>query len=697
MIELSNKVEAVHLKRNAYLYVRQSTLRQVFENTESTKRQYALRQRAIDLGWRQEQITVIDSDLGESGASMVDRDGFRKLVAEVSMGRAGIVLGLEVSRLARNCADWHRLLELCAFNDTLILDEDGIYSPNVFNDRLLLGLKGTMSEAELHMIRMRMIHGVLSKARRGELRPFLPIGFVYDEENTVVLDPDQQVQQCIRLIFSLFHRTGSAYALLRHFRNEGLLFPLRPLYGPNRNELMWVPLQRCTVIRVLNNPRYAGAYFFGRTRGRRRPDGGRPSSSRAVPREQWHALIRDAHPGYISWEMFEANLRRLADNARAHLVELKAPPREGPALLQGLALCGNCGRKMGIRYHWRGDELVPDYMCQRMLIEKLEKACMVIPGANVDAAVSNLLLEAVSPVALEVSLAVQQELLTRLEEVDRLRMKQVERARYEANLAQRRYMQVQPENRLVADTLEEEWNHKLRLLEQAKLEYERQRSLDRQVLDEEKRGKIMALASDFPRLWNDPRTPTREKKRMVALMIEDVTLTRGTEITAHVRFKGGLTRTLTVPIALNAWKKYMTPPPVLAEIDRLLDEHTDAGVAKILNERGIASGRRMKFTGEIIAALRKGNNLRSRYERLRDRGMLDVNEMAALLGTCMRTIYVWHRQGRLRPHKYNDSGAYLYEPPETESPLLCSDRKYRRGKCAGPNVHSDDIEVQYEA
>jgi DNA invertase Pin-like site-specific DNA recombinase len=697
MIELGNKVTAFHLKRNAYLYVRQSTLRQVLEHTESTKRQYALRQRAVELGWRAEQVTVIDSDLGESGASMVDRDGFRKLVAEVSMGRAGIVLGLEVSRLARNCADWHRLLELCAFNDTLILDEDGIYNPNVFNDRLLLGLKGTMSEAELHMIRMRMIHGVLSKARRGELKPFLPIGFVYDEENNVVLDPDQQVQQCIHLIFSLFRRTGSAYALIRHFRNEGLLFPQRPLYGPNRNELVWVPLQRCAVMRVLNNPRYAGAFFFGRTRGRRRPDGGRPTCSKNVPREQWHALIRDAHPGYITWEIYEANLKKLEENARAHPINLKVPPREGPALLQGLALCGNCGRRMSIRYHWRGDELVPDYLCHRMLIEKLEKACMVIPGENVDAAVSKLLLQAVTPVALEVSLAVQQEMLTRLEEVDRLRLKQVDRARYEANLAQRRYMQVQPENRLVADTLEQEWNQKLRLLEQAKLEYERQRALDRQVLDEEKRGKIMALASDFPRLWNDPRTPVREKKRMMALMIEDVTLTRGTEITAHVRFKGGLTRTLSVPIALNAWKKYMTPPAVLAEIDHLLNEHTDAEVAKILNERGVASGRRMKFTGQIISALRRGNGLKSRYERLRERGMLDATEMATLLGTCMRTIYVWHRQGQLRPHKYNDSGAYLYERPEPGSALLCPDRKYRRGKYGGTNVHSANVEVQYEA
>jgi DNA invertase Pin-like site-specific DNA recombinase len=697
MIELGNKVTAVHLKRTAYLYVRQSTLRQVVEHTESTKRQYALKQRAVQLGWRAEQISVIDSDLGESGASMVDRDGFQKLVAEVSMGRAGIVLGLEVSRLARNSADWHRLLELCAFNDTLILDEDGIYNPAVFNDRLLLGLKGTMSEAELHVMRMRMIGGVLTKARRGELCPLLPIGLVYGQENSVVLDPDQQVQECIRLIFSLFHRTGSAYALVRHFRNKGLLFPQRPLYGPNRHELIWVPLQRSTVMRVLNNPRYAGAYFFGRTRGRRRPEGGRPISSKAVPREQWHALIRQAHPGYITWEIYEDNLRKLEENSRAHQVQLKVPPREGPALLQGMAICGNCGRRMSIRYHWRGAELVPDYLCQYQVVERLEKACMSIPGANVDAVISCLLAEAVTPVALEVSLAVQQELLSRLEEVDRLRLKQVERARYEANLAQRRYMQVEPENRLVADTLEAEWNHKLQVLAEARLEYERQRSLDRQLLDEEKRDRIMALASDFPRIWNDPKIPARERKRMVALMIEDVTLTRGTEISMHVRFKGGLTRTLVVPLALNAWKKYMTAPAVLAEIDRLLNEHTDAEVATILNGRGLASGRRMKFTGQIIGALRKGNHLKSRYERLRERGMLDVLEMAALLGASMRTIYVWHRQGRLRPHRYNDSGAYLYEAPEAGSPLLHSDRKYRRGKNTGTLVHSTNNEVQYEA
>jgi DNA invertase Pin-like site-specific DNA recombinase len=385
MMELGNKVTAVHLKRAAYLYVRQSTLRQVVEHTESTKRQYALKQRAVQLGWRPEQVVVIDSDLGESGASTVDRDGFQKLVAEVSMGRAGIVLGLEVSRLARNSADWHRLLEICAFNDTLILDEDGIYNPGVFNDRLLLGLKGTMSEAELHVMRMRMIGGVLTKARRGELCPLLPIGFMYDDENKVVLDSDRQVQESIRLVFSLFRRTGSAYALVRHFRDKGLLFPSRPLFGPNRHELIWVPLQRSTIMRVLNNPRYAGAFFFGRTRGRRRQDGGRPISSKPVPKEQWHALIRDAHPGYIDWETYEGNLKRLEENCRAHPIHLKVPPREGPALLQGLAICGNCGRRLSVRYHWRGTKLIPDYLCQYHTVEKLEKACMSIPSTLVDA------------------------------------------------------------------------------------------------------------------------------------------------------------------------------------------------------------------------------------------------------------------------------------------------------------------------
>lgn len=596
------------------------------------------------------------------------------------MGRVGIVLGLEVSRLARNSTDWHRLLEICAFTDTLILDEEGIYNPSSFNDRLLLGLKGTMSEAELHVMQMRMQGGVLTKAKRGELTPHLPMGLVYNDEGHAILDPDQQVQDCVRLIFATFRRTGSAYGVIKHFRRNNLFYPCRPLYGPRRGELYWTSIRRCQVINMLKNPRYAGAFFFGRTRGRRRPDGGRSTSCKPVPRDQWHALIKGAHPGYITWEEHEENLEKLERNARSHVIEFKVPPREGPALLQGLVLCGVCGRRMGIRYHWRGGAIVPDYICQYYSIECLDKPCQAVPGANVDAAVSTLLLEAVTPMALEVSLAVQQELLARLEEADRLRRKQVERARYEAQLAQRRYMLVDPENRLVADSLEAEWNAKLRAVAEAKLEYERQCAIDRKVFDEQERGEILSLATDFPRLWNDPKTPNRERKRMAHLILEDVTLSRGIEVTMHVRFKGGLTRTLTVPLAQNGWKKYMTAPEIITEIDHLLDDHTDSQIAQIFNERGMTSGRRLRFTGEIIAALRKRHNLKSRYDRLRTAGMLDTAEMAKLLGANMRTIYVWRRQGILRIHQYNHCGGCLYERPGRDSSLESADRRYRHGK-----------------
>ena len=333
---------------DAYLYVRQSTVRQVFENTESTRRQYALRERAVALGWPIERVIVIDSDLGKSGASSTDREGFQKLVGEVGMGRAGIVLGLEVSRLARNSTDWHRLLEICALSDTLILDEDGVYNPSDFNDRLLLGLKGTMSEAELHVMRARLRGGILNQARRGALKMALPVGLVYDPADHVVLDPDGQVQQSIVHLFETFERTGSASATVKHFREQGLRFPRRPRRGPHKGELLWEALRHWRVLRVLHNPRYAGAFVFGRTRTHKRPGGN--IKLEWLPREEWMVLLADAHPGYIAWEQFEVNQRRLRDNAQAHGAQRrKSPPREGPALLQGLAVCGVCGQRMTVR------------------------------------------------------------------------------------------------------------------------------------------------------------------------------------------------------------------------------------------------------------------------------------------------------------------------------------------------------------
>lgn len=518
-----HKVSARHLQRNAYLYVRQSTLRQVFENTESTERQYALRQRAVALGWPTERIVVIDSDQGQSGASMEGRDGFQKLVADVGMGRAGIVMGLEVSRLARNSSDWHRLLEICALAGTLILDEDGVYDPGHFNDRLLLGLKGTMSEAELHVLRARLRGGILSKAQRGELESPLPIGFCYDANSRVVLEPDKQVQETIRTFFRTFRRTGSAFATTRDFRARAIKFPRRARTGPAKGEIIWDDLDTSRALWLLHNPRYAGAFFFGRSRQRKHGDRG--GTFERLPREEWAALIPGAHTGYITWAEFEDNQRRLRENAQAQGSDRKrGPPREGPALLQGLVICGVCGERMTVRYNARDGKLLPTYTCQRRRIERGETACQLIPGQHIDDAVSRLLLDAVTPMALEVTLTVQTELESRAKEADRLSSHQVERARYEADLARRRFMKVDPDNRLVADELEAEWNRKLRALTDAQEDNERRRQSERVALDEGQRARILALSADLPKLWHEPTTPDRERKRIVRLLVEDVIL-----------------------------------------------------------------------------------------------------------------------------------------------------------------------------
>jgi len=309
------KVKPEHLKRNAYLYIRQSTLRQVLENSESTLRQYDLRQQAVALGWPIERIIVIDSDQGQSGATAADREGFQRLVTEVSLGRAGIVLGLEVSRLARNSSDWHRLLEICALTDTLILDEDVVYDPGHYNDRLLLGLKGTLSEAELHVIRARLQGGILNKARRGELQCPLPVGLTYNTEGRPILDPDQQVQQCLRLFFDTFRRTGSACGVVKAFRRKQLLFPQRLKKGPHKGELEWGALRHSQALNILHNPRYAGAFVYGRYRTRLKPNG--KETYTKLPKEQW-ILLKDVHPGYISWGQYEENVQRLQENAHAN-------------------------------------------------------------------------------------------------------------------------------------------------------------------------------------------------------------------------------------------------------------------------------------------------------------------------------------------------------------------------------------------
>lgn len=666
-IEAHQKITTGHLSRLAYLYVRQSTLRQVFENTESTKRQYALRDRAVALGWPLDRTVVIDSDLGQSGASAADREGFQRLVTEVSLGRVGIVLGLEVSRLARNNTDWHRLLELCALSDTLILDEDGLYDPAHFNDRLLLGLKGTMSEAELHVLKARLRGGILSRARRGELKQMVPVGFVHDAQDRVILDPDLQVQGAVRLFFETFRRTGSCLAVVKEFHAKELLFPRYLRSGAHKGELVWAELLHCRARQVIHNPRYAGAFVFGRTKHRRLPSG--KYSSRQVPSEEW-ILLRDMHPGYITWEEYLSNLERVKGNALAWSTERhKGPAREGTALLQGLVICGICGERMSVRYHLHHNQAVPNYWCGRRPLQRGEAShCQTIHGGALDAAISDIVIEAMTPLAIEVALGVQQELVTRREEADRQRRQHVERAKYEAELAQRRFMKVDPENRLVTDALEADWNMKLRALTAAQEAYEKASEADVGAVTDTERGELMALATDFPRLWRDPRTQMKDKKRMLRLLIEDVTLGKGDTLHVDIRFVGGATRSLDLPLPKSCVELRTTDAAVVEEIDRLIDTYTDNEIADLLNERGVRTVVTTPWTGVRIGRLRHIYHLTDRRTRLRAQGLLTPEEVAARYDVVVHTVHMWRRRGLLRAHPVNDRGDFLYEIPPEDLP-----------------------------
>jgi DNA invertase Pin-like site-specific DNA recombinase len=688
------KVTAHHLARKAFVYVRQSTVRQVFENSESTKRQYDLQQTAVALGWTLEQVVVIDSDLGKSGASK-DRDGFRRLVAEVGLNNVGVVLSLEVSRFARNSGDWHQLLEICALTDTLIVDEAGIYDPSQFNDRLLLGLKGTMSEAELHVMRARLRGGLLNKARRGELECQIPAGFVYDHQGRVVLDPDKQVQNSVRLLFETFSRTGTAYATAMHFRKQSLRFPTRVHGGARHGELHWRLLTHQRVVDALHNPCYAGAFAYGRKQSRKRANG--PNSTHRRPREQWLALVLDAHPAYITWSEHEANVALLRETARAFGSErYHGPAREGPALLQGVLLCGVCGARMNVRYRRRRDGLVPYYYCRVSDEQQVVRLCSAICGASLDAAVSELLVASLTPEAVEVALEVEQEMRARVEQTDRLRMQQVERARYEADVARRRFMQVDPDNRLVASSLEEEWNSALHSLHEAQDTLERQRHEDNVLRNRTDHDALLALSQRFAEIWHAPTTPHRERKRMLRLMIEDVTLVKSQQLSLHVRFRGGATTTLCIPYPLPNWRLIKTDDTVVAEIDSLLASHTYSEIAHVLNTRGSSTGFGARFSRSSVGTVVVQYQLGNLKKRMRSAGMISARELAKKLGVVVETIYSWQQRGLIDGKVCNAKRERMYDPCTHPVAPACS-RKTSSSRTS-PQTHLGDPNqgVQYD-
>jgi DNA invertase Pin-like site-specific DNA recombinase len=656
-----HKIKTAHLQRDAYLYVRQSSMRQVLENTESTKRQYQLSERALSLGWISEQIRVIDCDQGKSGASESGRDGFQQLVAEVSLGNVGLVMGLEVSRLARNNADWHRLLQLCAFANTLILDQDGLYDPAAFNDRLLLGLKGAMSEAELHVLRSRLQQGILNKARRGELKIPLPAGLTYDELDRVVLSPDTQVGETLKKFFAAFRRLGSAMAVVKEFRRDNIQAPRYSRTGTKSGQVLWGDLTHSQALRILHNPRYAGAFAYGRAHQLRGPDG--TVHYHKQPQKEWTCLLQDVHEGYISWDEYQANQKTLTDNARAYGGDRRPPPREGPALLQGIILCGRCGKRMTLRYHQRHGQMIPQYMCQGDKIEQGgSNDCQRIPGAAIDRAIGKLLVCMINSQNINVAIAVRHELQTRLDDADRLRYGQVERCRYEVDLARRRYMKVDPNKRYVAEVLEAEWNEKLRTLDEAQSSYEAAREQDASTLEQDHMTALKSLPRDFFDLWENDRLTHRDRKRMVRLLIEDVTLLKDKTVTCHIRFKGGTCKTLNLPLPRSAWEMRKTSPEVVAAIDKMLDDYPEYKIADILAERGMTSGTGMPLSPTRVRRIRMNYQLPSRWARLRRQGKIPAHEIAKRLRVSEEKVRRCRELGLLLAHEFRE-GNYLYDNP----------------------------------
>jgi DNA invertase Pin-like site-specific DNA recombinase len=651
----NHKIRSDHLDRLAFIYVRQSSLAQVLQNTTSAARQYDLVQRALDLGWSRESIVVIDQDQGQSAASSTGRDGFQSLVSEVGLGRAGAVLCLEASRLARSCSDWYRLIEICALADTLVVDEESVYDPRQYNDRLLLGFKGTMSEAELHWLRSRLLGGKLKKAHKGQLRFRLPTGLIYDSTGQVILDPDEQVQQAVRFVFDLFDESGSARAVVKHFTNHQLLFPTRLSGGVRDGELVWKPLGQSRVLYILHNPAYAGTYVYGRTQTRILPGEAHRAKARTrrVKREDWPIVLLDAHPGYITWEHFLRNQQRLDDNRTFRPKDRRGAAREGSALLQGIVLCGLCGRRMSVHYSQAG---IPCYVCDYVHAHFAGETCQFIRGDGVDTALTRTFLEAMQPAQLEVSIAALNQIEARAQQIDRQWQLRLERAHYEAELAQRRFCAVEPENRLVARNLERDWNEKLAEIERLEREYAALPKLTAYLASPEERQRILALAQDLPAVWHASTTTHAERKQLLRFLIKDVTLTKG-ETTIHIgiRWQTEALTTLEIPRPQRVFDAKRTDPAVIDRVRELALTHTDEQIATLLNQEKFTTGTDLPFTRSRVERVRYDYKIPTGCPHSpaacpggqRGDGRYSAQAAAELLNVSVSTIAAWCRSGRL--------------------------------------------------
>jgi excisionase family DNA binding protein len=638
-----HKITSGHRDRAALIYLRQSSMAQVREHTESTMRQYGLADEAVRLGWARADVEVIDTDLGVSGRWGVAREGFDHLVVRVCRGEVGAIFGIEISRLARSNADVTRLMELARITDTLLIDPDGVYDPADVNDRMLLGLKGTIGEVELHVMAGRLQEAKCAAAARGELRTPLPVGYLHDETGEVVIDPDAEVQAAVADVFTAFAACGSAYGVLAAFADRR--FPLRAYGGVWAGQLRWGRLTHARVTGILKNPGYAGAYVFGRYSSRRSvdPDGKVHTAIRARPRAEWPVLITEHHEGYISWADYLANEAKLAANRTNAGAR---PPREGNALCQGIIHCGGCGKPMRTNYH---SDQRPSYECSSRADRATTPTCRSVVAATVDTAVAAALLQALTPEQVALALCAADEVAGRHQRVSRAAELAVERARYDADRAERAFHACEPENRLVARSLEARWETRLAAVAEATAALEAARDT---LPPLPSRADLEKLAADLPGLWHARTTSDKDRKRLLRTLIADVTLlpeTHRDQVRIGIRWHTGATDELSAARAVHPGTAKRTIPAAVEVIKQLGPTMTNHDLVAHLNAAGLRTGHGRPF--DITAVQWVRHAYRIPPPKPYAAGEISVADAAGRLGVSTGVIYYWIDNAQLEAHR----------------------------------------------
>ena len=663
-----------HKERGAHIYLRQSTMFQVMHHQESTDRQYSLRDKALSYGWTEDKIKMLDGDLGQSGTQTQKRHDFNSLVADVSMGKVGAIFVLEASRLSRCSSDWNRLLELCALTHTLIIDEDGIYNPSLFNDQLLLGLKGTMSQAELHMMRIRLYGGKVSKAKKGLLRFTLPIGYCYLDDEIIDFDQNTQVKFTIDLLFSTFCRLKSAYGVVQYFTRNKIDVPKKS----HKGKPVWGKLTHGRVLAVLKNPFYAGMYTFGRYKSRKIIDdeGKIKTVLRKMPMEQWEVTIKDHHPAYISWDDYEKNLLILESNRTNLLPEASpSPVREGSMLLQGLLICGKCGRRVTIRYQGNGGKYAT-YECTRAKRDGLsEHTCISMRSDHVDIKIEERIIEVLTPEKINIALNAIGEIEKRNTATDKHWEIKIQRAEYEVSLAERRYEQVDPANRLVALNLEKKWEVALNNHESIKKQYQEYLQKKPSAITEDRKNELMILAKDIPRLWQNSKD-MKTKKRIVRLLVKDITVTKeintdslSSEWVLQIRWKGGLYETLRILPPSRIYDKLRYSDQMVERVKVLAKSgYHDLEIAQSLNAQNYKSATGKDFTKSMISWIRFKHNI-----ELKISGPLkneySVKKLMTKFNVSGHVVRYWIKKAYVKHRKLYNNKLLIFVDADTEKKL----------------------------